>query len=128
MLPATFETIYTACRSQVRIPGQGEMLYEMLVMEIDQCSLHLLRELEASRDTGNLMDWLGQFVQVCEWFEGKVVRLGQLVQDVLWGIFLFQALLQSLLAYLDRAFIPKDMKRQNIRSVVWSPHACSWNG
>jgi cullin-4 len=79
MLPASFESIYTTCCSQVRIPGQGEKLYEMLVMEIDQCNLRLLRELEASRDTGNFMDWLGQFVQVCEWFESKVVRLDQSV-------------------------------------------------
>lgn len=77
MLSATFESIYTACRSQVRIPGQGEKLYEILTMEIDQSNLRLLRELEASRDSGNFMDWLGQFVQVCEWFEGQVVRLDQ---------------------------------------------------
>lgn len=30
---------------------------------------------------------------------------------------LFQALLRSLLSYLDRAFIPKDVKRQNIQFV-----------
>lgn len=77
MLQGTFESIYSACRSQVRVPGQGEKLYEMLVMEIDQCNIRLLRELEPSRDTGNLMDWLGRFVQACEWFEGKVVRLAQ---------------------------------------------------
>lgn len=77
LLPETFESIYIACCLQVRVPGQGEKLYEMLVMEIDQCNLRLLRELEASRDTSNLMDWLVQFVQVCEWFEGKVVRLNR---------------------------------------------------
>lgn len=79
MLPASFESIYTTCCSQVRILGQGEKLYEMLVMEIDQCNLHLRRELDASRDTGNLVDWLERFVQVCEWFESKVVRLDRLV-------------------------------------------------
>ena len=77
MLPASFESIYTTCCSQVRIPGQGDKLYEMLVMEIDQCNIRLLRELEVSRDTGKFIDWLGQFVQVCEWFESKVVRLDQ---------------------------------------------------
>lgn len=51
----------------------------MLVMETDQCNLHLRRELEASRDIGNLGDWLEQFVQVCEWFESKVVRSDRLV-------------------------------------------------
>ena len=75
MLPGTFEGVYTACCSLVRVPGQGEKLYEMLVMEIDQCNVRLLRELEAARDTANLTDWLAQFVQVCEWFESRVVRL-----------------------------------------------------
>lgn len=88
LLSATFESIYTACCSQVRIPGQGEKLYDMLVREIDQCNRRLLRELEPSKDTSNLMDWLGQFVQVCEWFEGKVVRLGQPVWDALWGTYI----------------------------------------
>ena len=78
LIPATFESIYTACCSQVKVPGQGEMLYEMLVMEIDQCNARLLRELEASRDAGNLVDWLGKFVQACEWFETRVVRRDQL--------------------------------------------------
>ncbi|KAF8139806.1 Cullin-4B [Boletus edulis] len=94
MLPATFESIYTTCCSQVRIPGQGEKLYDMLVMEIDYCNTCVPGE------TNNLMDWLGQFVQVCEWLESKV------------------ALLQSLLSYLDRAFILKDKKRQNIRDLA----------
>ncbi|KAI9566965.1 Cullin family-domain-containing protein [Boletus coccyginus] len=102
MLPASFESIYTTCCSQVCIPGQGEKLYEMLVMETDQCNLHLRRELEAFRDIGNLGDWLEQFVQVCEWFESKV------------------ALLQSLLTYLDRAFILKDVKRQNIHDLAFT--------
>lgn len=82
MLPATFECIYITCCSQVRIPGQGEKLYEMLVMEVDQCASRLSRELEPPRDgtlrgAGTLMDWLGQLVQVCEWLEGRVVRLDQ---------------------------------------------------
>ena len=38
LIPAMFESIYTVCCSQVKVPGQGEMLYEMLIMEIDQCN------------------------------------------------------------------------------------------
>lgn len=77
LLPETFESIYIACCSLVRAPGQGNMLYEMLVEEIDKCNCRLLDELEKAgdADTGTLMDWLAQFVQVCEWFQMKVVRL-----------------------------------------------------
>ena len=124
MLPASFESIYTTCCSQVRIPGQGEKLYEMLVMEIDQCNRRLLRELEASRDSGKFMDWLGQFVQVCEWFESKVVRLDQPVRMH------FRALITSLLVsgpptvfvVLSRSrFYPKGREATEYPVCGWFP-------
>lgn len=77
LLPATFECMYITCCSQVRVPGQGEKLYGMLVIEIEQCNTSLRRELEAARENGHLMDWLRLFVHVCEWFENKVVRPDQ---------------------------------------------------
>lgn len=127
MLPGTFECIYTTCCAQVRVPGQGEMLYEMLVMEIDQCNFRLLRELEDSRDNGNLMDWLGQLVQVCEWFESKVVRSGQLVQVALWGIACYRP------SYSRCCPISTVLSSQKTRSVrifgLWfSSHLRTWVG
>ncbi|KAF9242330.1 Cullin family-domain-containing protein [Melanogaster broomeanus] len=89
LLPETYETIYNACCTLVCVGRQGEALHNMLVMEIDKSIICLLRELESSRGTGDVVDWLGHFVQVCEWFERQV------------------ALVQSLLSYLDRAFILK---------------------
>ncbi|KAG9310285.1 Cullin-4B [Chiua virens] len=103
MLPGTFEFIYTTCCTLVRTPGQGEKVYEMLVMEFDQCNARLLRELKMPMaDGGRPIDWLGQFVQACEWFESRV------------------ELLQSLLAYLDRGFILKDTKRQSIHDLAFT--------
>ncbi|KAF9229789.1 Cullin-domain-containing protein [Gyrodon lividus] len=100
LLPATYEAIYNACCTLVCVAGQGEKLNHMLIMEVDQSTFSLRRELENSKRTGTAIDWVGHFVHVCEWFERQV------------------ALVQSLLAYLDRAFILKDPKRPSIHDLA----------
>ncbi|OAX36818.1 Cullin-domain-containing protein [Rhizopogon vinicolor AM-OR11-026] len=87
-LSATYEGIYTACRGVVCIAGRGEMLYETLKAEIDQCVTRLARELETANKEP--VEWIGQFVEACVWFETQV------------------ALLQLLLTYLDRAYVLKN--------------------
>ncbi|KIJ58771.1 hypothetical protein HYDPIDRAFT_141311 [Hydnomerulius pinastri MD-312] len=101
LIPASYEAIFNACRAVVCVAGDGQKLYEMLRMELDQCTVRLFRELHNSKGTGDVIEWLDHFVQVCAWFEGQVV------------------LLQSLLSYLDRAFILKDHKRASIHDLAF---------
>jgi len=78
-LSTTYEGIYTACRGVVCIAGRGEGLYEMLKVEIHKCVNRLAEELEKTNKEG--VEWIGQFVETCAWFEGQVVSVIQRV----WG-------------------------------------------
>ncbi|KAF8845530.1 Cullin-domain-containing protein [Paxillus ammoniavirescens] len=101
-LPLTYEAMYNACCTLVCVAGQGERLNDMVIMEISQATLTLLRELENSKGDSQPIDWLALFVRVCESFERQV------------------ALVQSLLSYLDRAFILKDPKRLSIHDLAFT--------
>ncbi|KAJ8589085.1 Cullin-domain-containing protein [Rhizopogon salebrosus TDB-379] len=85
---ATYESIYTACRGVVCVAGRGEALYGAVRAEIDQCVTRLAQKLETANKEP--VEWIGQFVDTCAWFETQV------------------ALLQSLLTYLDRAYVLKN--------------------
>ncbi|KAG2358657.1 hypothetical protein BDR07DRAFT_1452647 [Suillus spraguei] len=87
-LSTTYEGVYTACRGVVCVAGRGEGLYEMLKAEMHKCVNRLAEELEKTNKEG--VEWIGQFVETCAWFEGQV------------------ALLESLLTYLDRAYVFKN--------------------
>ncbi|KAG1814325.1 Cullin family-domain-containing protein [Suillus subaureus] len=95
-LSTTYEGVYTACRSVVCVAGRGEGLYEMLKVEIHKCVNRLAEELEKTNKEG--VEWVGQFVETCTWFEGQV------------------ALLESLLTYLDRAYVLKNPSLLSIRT------------
>ncbi|KAH7884113.1 Cullin-4B [Phlebopus sp. FC_14] len=100
VLPATYERIYNACGAIVCVADRGEALYDVLRMELDQCSSRLLHKLN-SVEGGRAIDWLDGFVHVCTWYERQV------------------ALLRSLLAYLDRAFVLKNPRRLSIRKLAY---------
>jgi len=70
-LPATYESIYTACRGVVCVAGKGETLYDALKAEINQSVTRLARELETANKES--VEWIGQFVEACTWFENQVV-------------------------------------------------------
>lgn len=72
-LPATYEGIYTACRSIVTVSNKGEGLYGCLKMELEQCVGRLSKELTETTVEG--MEWITHFVRVCQWFEAQVVSL-----------------------------------------------------
>jgi len=68
---ASYERIYSACRGVVCVAGRGETLYGTLNAEIDQCVSRLARELETADKEP--VQWIGQFVDVCAWFETQIV-------------------------------------------------------
>jgi hypothetical protein len=70
-LPATYEGIYTACRSLVCISDSGEMLFNNLKKEVDQCMTRLSRILGTSESSP--VEWIKVFTDVCQWFETQVV-------------------------------------------------------
>ncbi|KAG2342628.1 Cullin-domain-containing protein [Suillus weaverae] len=99
-LSTTYEGVYTACRGVVCIAGRGESLYEMLKAEIHKCVNRLAEELEKTNKEG--VEWIGQFVETCAWFEGQV------------------ALLESLLTYLDRAYVLKNPSLPSIHDLAFT--------
>ncbi|KAH7925704.1 Cullin-4B [Leucogyrophana mollusca] len=99
-LRATYESIYAACRSVVCVAGRGEGLYVALKQEIDQSIARLAAELERKGKEG--IDWVHQFVQACAWFEGQI------------------ALLESLLTYLDRAYVVRQQTMKSIRELAYA--------
>lgn len=81
VIPASYEGIYSACRSVVSVANRGEDLYDKLRLELEQSIGRLavslateevvVKELE---DQDNLpIVWLSTFVANCEWFENKIV-------------------------------------------------------
>ncbi|KAG2129711.1 Cullin family-domain-containing protein [Suillus bovinus] len=99
-LGTTYEGVYTACRGIVCIAGRGEGLYEMLKAEIHRCVNRLAEELEKTNKDG--VEWIGQFVETCAWFERQV------------------ALLESLLTYLDRAYVLKNPSILSIHDLAFT--------
>ncbi|KAG1852408.1 Cullin family-domain-containing protein [Suillus subalutaceus] len=99
-LSSTYEGVYTACRGVVCVAGRGEGLYEMLKVEIHKCVNRLAEELEKTNKEG--VEWIGQFVETCAWFEGQV------------------ALLESLLTYLDRAYVLKNPSLPSIHDLAFT--------
>ncbi|EGN94204.1 hypothetical protein SERLA73DRAFT_188823 [Serpula lacrymans var. lacrymans S7.3] len=98
-LPASYETIYCACRSLICAAHRGEALYGFTKIQLEKCTSRIARELEQNRDRG--VDWIDQFVQACSWFEKQV------------------ALLQSLLTYLDQAYVLKTPTLSTTRYGPW---------
>lgn len=99
-LSTTYECVYTACRGVVCVAGRGESLYETLRAEIHKCVNRLAQELEKTNKEG--VEWIGQFVETCAWFEGQV------------------ALLESLLTYLDRAYVLKNPSLPSIHDLAFT--------
>lgn len=99
-LSTTYEGVYTACRGIVCVAGRGEGLYETLKAEIHKCVNRLAEELEKTNKEG--VEWIGHFVETCAWFEGQV------------------ALLESLLTYLDRAYVLKNPSLPSIHDLAFT--------
>jgi hypothetical protein len=71
-IPSTYEGIYAACRYIVTVLNMGEGLYGTLKMELEQSVGRLASDLTSTSEMG--MNWIVEFVRVCQWFELRVVR------------------------------------------------------
>ena len=71
VIPASYEAIYTACRSVVTVSNRGDGLYDTLKIELEQSVGGLASDLTTSAEKG--MNWIAEFVKVCRWFELRVV-------------------------------------------------------
>ncbi|KAF8060763.1 Cullin family-domain-containing protein [Lyophyllum atratum] len=101
-LPATYESIYSACRYVVCIANKGEGLYGTLKIELEQAVGRLASSLTAEAvEDGNGMKWIEQFVAACGWFEKQI------------------SLLKSLLTYLDQVYVVSNPGTNNIRSLAF---------
>jgi cullin-4 len=71
ILPTTYEGIYAACRSIVTVSNKGEGLYGAVKMELEKSMNRLAKALMEFAEEG--MNWIIEFVKVCQWFEKQVV-------------------------------------------------------
>ncbi|TFK63076.1 Cullin-domain-containing protein [Pluteus cervinus] len=112
-LPATYEAIYRACQSVVTISANGEGLYDRLKIELERCLTRLVEELMNSPgqrgasmnvdgENHGSVEWLGQFVQICQWFEDQIV------------------LLRSLLTYLDQVYVVATPGLLSVKDLAYS--------
>lgn len=115
-IPSSYEGIYAACRSVVTVSNKGEGLYGTLTMELEQSVGRLAIDLTTSAEEG--MNWIVEFVKVCQWFELNVVRL-----RCVFGVRRFklihvrQSLIQSLMTYLDQIYVMNDRSATRIRYI-----------
>jgi cullin-4 len=112
-LPHTYAAIYAACRSIVTVSKMGEGLYGTLRMELEQSVGRLASDLTVAVEAG--MMWIVEFVKVCQWFEIHVVCSQFGSRDAVDLV--RQALLQSLMTYLDQIYVPSDRNATSIRFV-----------
>ncbi|OSX68038.1 hypothetical protein POSPLADRAFT_1064405 [Postia placenta MAD-698-R-SB12] len=99
-LPATYEEIYRACRAVVCVHGRGEGLYGDVRLELERC----IGSLSASllENQAQETDWLLPFIEVCVWFERQA------------------NLLQSVLTYLDRIYVPTRKEAASVRQLAYN--------
>ncbi|KAF8213470.1 Cullin family-domain-containing protein [Mycena galopus ATCC 62051] len=100
-LPATSEAIYSECFSVVCVLNAGEDLYAALKLELEKTALSLYRDELAKfpkttcsskpsiqSDSADVAAkevagaWIKKFVEICEWFEEKVLAFSLFVQCI----------------------------------------------
>ncbi|KAH6905870.1 Cullin-4B [Coprinopsis sp. MPI-PUGE-AT-0042] len=84
----TNEKVYSTCRTIVTVHDAGAELYSAVETQLERALIMLEKHVTA-HDAGGERKWIGFFVKCCSWFEAKIT------------------LLQSLLTYLDRAYVAK---------------------
>ncbi|KAF8637776.1 hypothetical protein AX17_002585 [Amanita inopinata Kibby_2008] len=100
VIKTTHEAIYSACRSIVVVANKGEGLYSTLKLELEQCVGQLSGILCGLSVKG--IDWIVQFVSVCEWFGTQT------------------NLLRSLLTYLDQVYVVDTAKTKSIHDLAFT--------
>ena len=118
----SYESIYAACRALVTLYDKGEGIYGNFKIDLEQSLGRLADHLETFQAEGPEasdapgVKWIEEFVKACRWFEEQIVRL---ILRLICMLMLtpLQSLLQSLLTYLDRAYVLNQRNLLDTRSV-----------
>lgn len=94
-LPVTYERIYSLCRDAVVVHNQGEILANVVKIELDKSVAHLERELVDDISEG--VGFASSFAGALTWFEKQV------------------GLLVDVMTYLDRGYLVQTKEAQGIR-------------
>lgn len=97
-LPLTYERIYAFCRDAVVIHRKGEVLSNMLRIELDQSVARLERGL--ADDISEGVSFALPFAQALTWFEKQV------------------GLLEDVMTYLDRGYLSQTKEGDGIQFVL----------
>lgn len=91
-----YEDVFKATRTIVTIAGRGQWVYDKLQYELREAASQIKEQFYSSDNVRNI-EWLGSLVDSTDWF-GECVRL-----------------LETLLTYLDRIFVPLKPDNMHIR-------------
>lgn len=94
-LPVTYERIYSICRDAVVVHKQGEILANILKIELERSVVQLEREL--ADDISEGVGFASSFAGALTWFEKQV------------------GLLVDVMTYLDRGYLVQTKEAQGIR-------------
>ena len=94
-----YEEIYRATRSSVIVAGMGQRLYDSLLFELRDVTKNIRVGLTGEAERTNALEWIEHLVNVTQWY-GKCVTV-----------------LEGLLAYLDRIYIPQSKTLLHVRCV-----------
>ncbi|KAN0136347.1 Cullin family domain containing protein [Lactarius tabidus] len=94
-LPVTYERIYSLCRDAIVVHNQGEILANVVKIELDKSVAHLEREL--ADDISEGVGFASSFAGALTWFEKQV------------------GLLVDVMTYLDRGYMVQTKEAQGIR-------------
>lgn len=95
-----YEDVFQQTKILVRKSGKGTWVYDKLLFELKQVSAELQKRLYVVQlEDEDSMNWLRDCVDVVEWFDGNV------------------RLLETMLTYLDRVYIPQKPELQPVRCV-----------
>lgn len=76
--------------------GKGQWIYDKLHFELKEVVASISKRLTSMELTQD-MDWLNECVAAACWFDGSI------------------RLLETMLTYLDRVFVPRKSKLQSVR-------------
>jgi hypothetical protein len=103
-LPVTYERIYSLCRDAIVVHNQGEILANVVKIELDKSVAHLEREL--ADDISEGVGFASSFAGALTWFEKQV------------------GLLVDVMTYLDRGYMVQTKEAQGIRLAPLSLQFC----
>lgn len=92
-----YEHVFQQTKVIVLNSGKGQWIYDKLFFELKDVSANVSRRLRDLAFEDDVMYWLDEFVAAAQWFDGSV------------------RLLETMLTYLDRIFIPRKPELHSVR-------------